>query len=399
MKTVKRSVLGVGLVGLGLAMSAQLGFVGVASAQSGGDDAVEPIEVKIDAELDGKIKGAISKAKEGDLGGAAGDLEKLVEMPNGGYLAAYNLGIVHEQQGASEKAAQAYAQALKQDANFTPALRNLVRLYMRTGQTDDARKIAQKYVESRPRNLAHRTVELEVLNAQGRYEDVALKAKDILRKDEVNVDAMLVLADANYALGRYELTKLVLEKAQQLEPKRALIFQKFGLVELKLENKPGAIANFKKAVELRPTYSEAHNNLGLLFHEARDYEAAVGHFKQAVKYAPRFAQGYLNLGNAHKGLKSYQEAEKAFMKVTEVDPGFADGYYNLAVLYLDSPVPGMEKIPRLQKSLELFGKYKDTVKGKLPKDDPTDKYMAEAKKSISDEKARQELLRQSPKEE
>lgn len=384
--------------GLGVVLSLSLCLPTPLMAQDAADDAPQPIKVNIDSDLDGKIRDALGKAKGGDVDGAISALEKLVELPNGGYLAAYNLGLAYELKGSLDGAAKSYAKALQQDPDFTPALRNLVRLYMRQSKLEDARKIAQKYVESKPRNLWHRAVELEVLNAQGRYEDVALKAKDILRKDEVNVDAMLVLADANYALGRYELTKLVLEKAQKLEPTRASIFEKFGLVDLKLENKPGAIANFKKAIELRPSYAEAHNNLGLLYHEARDYEAARTHFQAAVKSSPRFAQGYLNLGNAHKGLRSFQEAEKAFMKVTELEPSYADGYYNLAVLYLDSPVPGMDKIPRLQKSLETFNKYKEIAKGRLSKDDPTDKYMAEAKKAIADEKAREELLRQSPKE-
>ena len=359
----------------------------------------ELIEVKLDEALDGKIKDAIAQAQAGKLEDAINALDKLVELPNGGYLAAYNLGLVHELKGSRELAAKAYAKALQQEANFSPALRNLVRLYMRDRKLDEARKIAQRYVESRPRNLAHRTVELEVLVAQGRYEDVSLKARDILRRDELNVDAMLVLADANYALGRHELTKLILEKAQSLEPARADIYYKFGLVELKLENKPGAIANFKKAIELRPSYVEANNNLGLLYHEARDYEAALRHFKASVQHGPLFEQGFLNLGNAHKGLRQYGEAERAFKKAIELNPEYAPGHFNLAVLYLDSDVPGIEKVPRLQRSLEVFAQYKNVVKGKLPKDDPSDKYMAEAKKAITDEKARQELLRQTPKDE
>ena len=55
----------------------------------------------------------------------------------------------------------------------------------------------------------------------------------------------------------------------------------------------------------------------------------------------------------------------------------------------------MEKIPRLQLAIDTLNNYKSAAKGRLAKGDPADAYIAEARKAIEEEKARQELMRQS----
>lgn len=351
-------------------------------------------EKKVSDKIDGKVSGAIRDAQGGKLEDAVSTLEKLVDEPEGGYLAAYNLGVLKERQGKYDQAAQAYIKSLGQNPSFSPALQNVVRIYLRKGATRDAREVASTFSERRPQVLGHRVALLEVELAEGKYEDVIRQAKEVLRKDERNVDAMMALADANYELERYELSRSVLSVASKVTPGRADIYYRFGLVELKLEAPVKARANFEKAVELRPNYPEAHNNLGVLLHEVRDFEKAAEHFKFAVRDYPDFKQAYLNLGNAYKGLQKFKEAEGAFEQAVKIDDRYADAYFNLGVMYLDSQVPGLETIPRLQKAVETLGKYKE-VAGRLSKKDPADKYIAEAKKAIQTEKDRQELMRET----
>jgi tetratricopeptide (TPR) repeat protein len=167
-------------------------------------------------------------------------------------------------------------------------------------------------------------------------------------------------------------------------------------VELKLDKKPAAIANFRKAVELRPQFPEARNNLGLLYHEARDYEAARLQFEEAVRVFPDYKHAFLNLGSAYKGLSRFRDAELAFKRAIEIDPQFADAHFNLAILYLDSDIPGMDPIARLQKSVDTFGQYK-AVNKTMAKDDPANKYLEEARKAIEIEKQKQEMMREAQK--
>lgn len=364
------------------------------SVSSDAPKVVSQDTTKVEAGVAAMISDAVAAAEKGDLTGAASELESLIDDPTGGFLAAYNLGVVNERQGAYEKAAKRYFQSLQLNADFSPALINLARLYLRQNRPSDAERLVQKFSDQRPDNLGHRAAALEVLLFKGAYEDVINKAKDILRKDERNVDAMYALAQANFALGRFELARSVIERAVDLTDQRADLYNLYGSIELKLNNKAGAIANYRKAVEIRPQYPEARNNLGVLYHDARDYESAAAQFEEAIRVFPDFKEAFLNLGNSYKGLKRYKDAELAFKRAIEIDPNFGDGQFNLAILYLDSDVPGMEPIARLQKSIDLFNQYKSIAKQRA-KDDPADKYIEEARKTIEVEKQKAEMMRES----
>lgn len=357
-------------------------------------DAVSAETGEIDAGVESFIRDAIKTAEDGDLESAADALVDLIESPKGGFLAAYNLGVIRERQGRYETAARRYFFSLQRNPDFSPALSNLIRLYLRSGRVDDADQLGQKFVNERPDNVGHRAVYLLVPLAKGAYEDVIRRSRDVLKKDERNVDAMYAMAQANFELDRNELARAVIERAVELAPERADLFNFYGMIQLKLENKPGAIANFQKAIELRSQYPEARNNLGVLYHEARDFDAAAREFLSAVKSYPDYKEAFLNLGNSYKGLKRYKDAELAFKRALKIDETYPAAHFNLGVLYLDSEVPGIDPVARLQKAVDEFNTYKRYQKD-MPKGDPADKYIAEAKKAIDVERQKAEMMRQS----
>lgn len=352
-------------------------------------------EEAVSSEMRSKIKSALGPATQGKYADAISKLEPLMELPKGGFLAAYNVGVLYEMQNKEAPALKAYLKALEQNASCSPALFNAAKLHMRAGRMGEATKLVNRYMNKRQYDVGHRVVELETLLEQGRYEDVTRKAKAALKMDERSVGAMVALADANYALKRYELARTVITRAQKLSPQRGDLYYRLGLISLQAKEKGVAITHFQKAVELRPRFPEAHNNLGLLYHEARDYQNALAEFKAAVRDAPAFKEAHLNMGNAYKGLKKFKEAEGAFKRAIELDKRYGSAHFNLAVLYMDTPVPGMELIPRLQKSIETFKTYKTVMGSSLSRKDKADTYVAAAKKMIKDEKDRQELMRQS----
>ncbi len=348
---------------------------------------------KVDRRTASDVESAVREARQGDRREALDDLERLLGG-DAGYLAAYNMAIIHEAEGATKKAAQKYQQALSKTPDFSPALLNLVRLYLRNGQTSDADAIARKYMDMRPENMSHRAAHLEVDLKKGQYEEVIRSAKKILRRDEKNVGAMLAMAEANMALERYELARAILDRAADIEPERAEIYFKYGAISDLEGSSAAAIDGYKQAIERRADYPEAHNNLGVLYHEARDYQAALSEFEAAIKWAPAFREAYLNKGNALKGKGSFQKAAKTFEKALEIDPEYGDALFNLGILYLDSDFEGMDKIPELRKSIEYFEKYKSVKSSRLSDDDLAEKYLQEANKAIKVEKQRQEMMRQ-----
>lgn len=353
---------------------------------------------QIDYAVTTKIKQAMEQLGSGNADGAAATLQQVVDNPRGGYLAAYNLGVLRERQGKDADALSFYTKALQLNPDFSPALTNIARIYAREGRLGDAQAFVKKYVDARPANLNHRVVRVELLLREGKNRDADTECKEILRTDQRNLGAMLAMAQANYNLERYELAKTILLRARDYAPTMADIPHKLGLIFLKTDKPLVAKEQFKKAIELRPAFPEAHNNLGLIYHQARDFQNAATEFQAAVRDWPRFKEAHLNLGNAYKGLQKYREAEAAFKQATTVDPEYADAHFNLGILYLDSPVPGMDKIDRYQKAIDALNTYKAKARGRIGKDDPADKFIAEAAKKKKDEQTLREMQREAAKQ-
>ncbi len=354
---------------------------------------------QIASHVDARIQAALSRAQQGDRSTAMDTLRDLVSEPEGGFLAAYNLGVLHDRAGEGEDAARRYAQALERQPDFTPALTSLVRLYLRNGQQGEAERIAQRYVDERPDNLDHRAVRLEIWMDMGRYEDVIEGGRDILRRDARHVDGILMMAAANVELRRYELAEAMLARVIDAAPQRAEIYYLLGRISLGQNDEDGARANFRQAVEMQPDFPEARNEYGRLLHKAGNYPRALEHLTAATEQAPAMIEARVNLGNTYKALGQYEEAEGAFLKALEMNGRDASAHFNLGILYLEAEVPGHETIPRLRKALSAFQEYRQIVGDRAASEGPVASYINEASSAIEREEAREEMLRRAQMQE
>jgi tetratricopeptide (TPR) repeat protein len=120
--------------------------------------------------------------------------------------------------------------------------------------------------------------------------------------------------------------------------------------------------------------------------ESGDYEGAVKELEQAVSAAPELLSARMNLGNAYRGKLEVDKAKEQYEKVVALDPTLADTYYNLAILHLDSDVPGMDTIDRYNKAIAYFTTYKE----KGGSDERVEQYLKDAAKGIDREQRRRE---------
>ncbi len=201
-------------------------------------------------DIAGKVDSAVAAAQGGDLNGAASTLSGLVDMPNGGYLAAYNLGVIRERQGQDSEAEKAYTKAIQAKPDFGPALRNLVRMHLSAGNISKASN-ALNLVNAKVRDdtLDHQVTELDVKLAKGQYEDVGVQARRILRIDEKHAGALLALSRAEYQAGRYELSAAVLKAVEKFHPNVAETYYRKGLIALKFDKRGEAEKHFKAAID------------------------------------------------------------------------------------------------------------------------------------------------------
>lgn len=297
---------------------------------------------------------------------AAGDVDGAIEGFNSAFdenprlaWAAYNVGVLYERKALTDKAAEAYAAALRSKPDFEEASANLARLRLRTGQFSVAEHELRDRIGHFPTVLGLRNQYVEVLIAMGALDRGETEEKRVLKLDERNARAMLNLAIIWYKQKKYELARDILaENAAAIEPGNPEIYNTLGFVYLGLKSKPQALEAFKKAAALRADFPEAHINLGTFYNEASDWPDSVRELELAVKYAPDWAAAHLNLGNAYRGNKQYDKALAEYNKALELAPKNPDPYFNLGLLYLDGDFKDKATLDRIRQALAFFQQFK-----------------------------------------
>ena len=352
-------------------------------------------EEEVDEHVDGRIKQAMDDARNGDVESAREALEGLREERQGGFVAAYNLGVLAEQQGDIEAAENLYGEALRRHHDFTPALINMIRMNLRQDNVDRAREIADAWVDARPDNLDHQAARLEIALHQGLYEDVVEGARDLLRRDVEQVEAMLQMATAMQRLERYELARAILVRANQVSPDRAEVFFILGQGAWHQDNHDQARVNFRQALELNPHFAEARNNYAVLLIDSGNFDRAVEQLELALKDEPLYAEAHVNLGNAHKAMGNYEEALSAFEEALAINDSHQAALFNLGILFLEAPVPDMDLIERNEAASATFQEFRNAVGERRANEKSVDNFINEAQATIDREEQRQEALREA----
>ncbi len=124
------------------------------------------------------------------------------------------------------------------------------------------------------------------------------------------------------------------QAALKKDPKRAMLWNKMGLAELRLGRYDNARKDFQKAVKVDRNFSDAVGNLGatyylqgVAYHLRKDehkadseYGKAIKTCQKAIKMRPDIASFHNNLANAYFAKKQYDEAVREFARALELDP-------------------------------------------------------------------------------
>jgi len=328
----------------------------------------------------------VRREQEGDLAGAAAAFEKVFLADPSAAFAGVNAGLLRERLGDDAGARELYAKVLDRTPTFFPAAQDLVRLDARRGRAADAEAEMRARLQKTPDVVALQNGLAEALLAQGKLDAAEEAARRALKVEEKNVPAMVSLATVYARKKRYELAKMVLGNAQQIDDRDATVWNRLGFVELSLGDRVRALECFRTAAALRPDYPEAHVNYGALLADAEDYATAATELELAVRYAPGSAMAWMNLGNAYRGQKEFQKAEDAYHKALSLDPKLNDANYNLAILYLDGDKPGLGTLQRLQQGVVYLDAYQQAGGG----DVRVAAYRKDAARAIEREKKRLE---------
>jgi tetratricopeptide (TPR) repeat protein len=294
--------------------------------------------------------------------------------------AYFNSGIVHERVGRYGDAQSAYEEAISVDPSYEPAYQNLANLAVRKKDFEGAERLLREGLKKHGQSLALRNRLAAVYLAANRLNEAEVEAKAVLKTDERNIDGLVNIASVFFRRGQTELATAVLDRAREIDPNQAQVWNRLGFVYLKEDKPSEATEAFKRATELRGDLPEAHNNLGALYIETHNYDAAIQELKVALQLYPDFGDAYVNLGNAYKGNQQYQEAEQSYLKAQNMMPEALTILYNLGVLHLDNLVPGTDPLTRWDKAKSYLASYLDTAELSKERRQRVESFISEAER-------------------
>jgi Flp pilus assembly protein TadD len=307
----------------------------------------------------------------GNTSGAAAKFQAALEADPKACVAAYNLGVISEREGKMTQAKKYYKQAFTAKPDYGPAVAAYVMLeYKTSGSLTAALNFIEPKAKKYPEAWAIQAAYAKLLVEDNQIDKAMGVAKEVLKKDERNVEAMIALASAYHCNGQDEFAKFIINQAKDIEESNPEIYVVLADIAMAAGNKKLASTHLQKAIELNPYLVEAQNNLAVMLLDGANFEEAAKHLVAIVPVASYKGEIFLNLGEAYRGLRKWDDAMDAFAKAEKLGAPKEMIYFNLALLYFAADsVKGLGKKEILLKSQSYFIKYRDEVGAKAASDE------------------------------
>ena len=213
------------------------------------------------------------------------------------WLAHDNLGIVLNEEGKPDQAAQHFLESMRLNPSYPEAFNNYGNLMARTGHWREAAEAYAGALRARPSFAAAEYNWGFSLNQAGRYTEASVHLASAVR---LKPD----LTEAHYELGN------ALANSDRI---------------------PDAIAEYTQALQQRPGYPEADANLGLALAQQGKWDEAIAHIQSALAARPKYAEAHGYLGFSLAGARRFPEAVAEYRKCLALGPNNPDIHYNMAL--------------------------------------------------------------------
>jgi len=253
------------------------------------------------------------------------------------------------------------------------------------------------YVSKHPKSIVAANLAARLLSFKGRASEAVRRAKDLLKRDETNIDVMKTIAMAYMSMKRYDAAKFVIAQIQEIDKDDPDSMDMMGHILIRTNKKREAIAQFGDVIKAAPGMYDAWVQLGLLNLDAGDYQDAETQFRTAIKLMPGRVEAYINLGTLLTKMVRFDEARKVLNKALELSPDNPLAYFNLGIIELSDKPADMDRPEHYRKAISWFKKYQEHTKF-LSGSDTVYKYMDEAKRMAKQQELLMQQIQQVPKE-
>ena len=174
-------------------------------------------------------------------------------------------------------------------------------------------------------------VEGKRLYDAGKYEEAIASFDKALEIKPEFADVWNSKGDALRLLKKYEESIASYDKAIEADPKNADAWVNKGIALRKLERHDDAIVCYDKAIEIDPKHAGAWNMKGVTLATLSRDDDVFTCYDKATELDPKNTIFWHNKGRVLHRLKKYEEAIASFDKVIEADHKNADAWVNKGI--------------------------------------------------------------------
>ena len=171
--------------------------------------------------------------------------------------------------------------------------------------------------------------------AAGKFKAAKEAFQEVINEAPTHVGAVLGLAEIAWKQKDPQNVEKYLQKAMELAPKNALVYQAWGKHLIQQGRFHEAEDALKKSIYLEPKLVSLHVQLGDLYLQLlREPKRAIKSYQEALNLDASQARAHYGIGLAHFALKHIQEARDALKETIKLTPSNPLPYFSLGRLYM-----------------------------------------------------------------
>jgi tetratricopeptide (TPR) repeat protein len=279
-------------------------------------------------------KGRLLIAQE-KFGEAKTALEQAMASDSQSATVHYLLGVAESSLGDADSARRRFARALELSPKMADAAIALADLDANNGDWDDALRLSNQGLQTKPDSALAYTVEAKVSMAKGNRVKAEAQLRSALDRDPVFLPAIAALLDLQVGQGRgKEATERISALATQHlgDTKLRMLL---ALAYVKQGDLTKAEAIVKEVLGIDRNMQDAYAMLGQIRRARGAWDEAIAWYKRAIEANPKKVENYMALSGLYEKQDAWEDAKRVAEQAHSLDPTSPFIANNLAYLYLE----------------------------------------------------------------
>ncbi len=199
-----------------------------------------------------------------------------------------------------------------------------------------------------------------------------LKAKELrlvehlIEKFPDSEEPWVLMGEVRLRRGQIPLAVDAWEKALEINPKRADVYDRMANVAFETDEFEEAISKWQEALKRDPAFPGANNSIARCLVRLGKYQEGIKAIKEEIEISGETTLSYFLLGRAYQQLRDYEQAKANYEKTIGLNPDHINAYYGLY-----NVCARLKQMDEAKEYLEKFKRLEETRKKTIRRHDQT----------------------------